>query len=99
AGKQKPIGDRAKSCLQDISHAPTLPVLWKFCSGTRLEPGAIRVPRGKANDPDVASTLIHGTSTKSSLSVSSAYAHNHRSLLREFFLGSFASFVHDTFHI
>ncbi|XP_047217778.1 EF-hand domain-containing family member B [Girardinichthys multiradiatus] len=68
AGKQKPIGDRAKSCLQDISYAPTLPVLWKFRSGTRLEPGAIRVPRGKANDPDVASTLIHGTSTKSSLS-------------------------------
>ncbi|MED6286438.1 hypothetical protein CHARACLAT_005980 [Characodon lateralis] len=68
AGKQKPIGDRAKSCLQDISYAPTPPVLWKFCSGTRPEPGAIRVPRGKANDPDVASTLIHGTSTKSSLS-------------------------------
>ncbi|KAK5599174.1 hypothetical protein CRENBAI_024914 [Crenichthys baileyi] len=66
AGKLKPIGDRAKSCLQDISYAPTPPVLRKFRSGTQPEPGAIRVPRG--NDPDVASTLIHGTSTKSSLS-------------------------------
>uniref|UniRef100_A0A3Q2P5C9 EF-hand domain family member B n=1 Tax=Fundulus heteroclitus TaxID=8078 RepID=A0A3Q2P5C9_FUNHE len=68
AGKLKPIGDRAKSCLQEIPHPPTPPVLRKFRRSTHPEPGAIAVPQGKANDPDVASTLVHGISTKPSLS-------------------------------
>uniref|UniRef100_UPI003AAABBA9 EF-hand domain-containing family member B n=1 Tax=Centroberyx gerrardi TaxID=166262 RepID=UPI003AAABBA9 len=68
AGKLIPVGDRAKTCLQEIPRPPTPLVVRKFLNDTRPEPGAIRVLRGKANDPDIASTLVHGISTKSSLS-------------------------------
>uniref|UniRef100_A0A667X6Z5 EF-hand domain family, member B n=1 Tax=Myripristis murdjan TaxID=586833 RepID=A0A667X6Z5_9TELE len=67
-----PVGERAKTCLQELPRAPTPPVIRKFLNDTRPEPGAIRVLRGKADDPDVASSLVHGVSTKSSLSVSPA---------------------------
>ncbi|KAM3872997.1 EF-hand domain-containing family member B [Diretmus argenteus] len=70
AGKQIPIGDRAKTCLQEVPRPPTPPVVRKFLHSTHPEPGTIRVLPGKANDPDIASKLVHGISTtKSSLSV------------------------------
>ncbi|KAK5862096.1 hypothetical protein PBY51_017526 [Eleginops maclovinus] len=46
---------------------PTPPVVRKFRSSILPEPAAVRVHQGKANDPDVASTLVHGFSTKTSL--------------------------------
>ncbi|XP_034029523.1 EF-hand domain-containing family member B [Thalassophryne amazonica] len=47
---------------------PTPEVVLKFHNCTQSQPGATRVHQGKANDPDVASTLVHGISVKSSLS-------------------------------
>ncbi|KPP65851.1 hypothetical protein Z043_115699, partial [Scleropages formosus] len=44
----------------------TPPVIKKFLNTTRPEPGKIRVFYGKADDPDVASALIHGLRTKGS---------------------------------
>ncbi|CAG6013818.1 unnamed protein product [Menidia menidia] len=46
---------------------PTPPEVRKFRNCNQPEPGAVRVHRGKANDPEVASSLVHGISTKSSL--------------------------------
>ncbi|XP_074538949.1 EF-hand domain-containing family member B isoform X2 [Halichoeres trimaculatus] len=68
AGKLIPVGDSVKDCLQETARPPTPPVTRKFRNSTQPDPGAIRVHRGKANDPDVASTLVHGICTKSSLS-------------------------------
>ncbi|XP_035527590.1 EF-hand domain-containing family member B [Morone saxatilis] len=67
AGKLIPEGDRAKACLQEEPRPPTPPVVRKYRNSIQPEPGAIRVHQGKANDPDVASTLVHGIRTKSSL--------------------------------
>ncbi|XP_045899984.1 EF-hand domain-containing family member B isoform X2 [Micropterus dolomieu] len=67
AGKLIPIGDRTKVCFQEVARPPTPLVVRKFRNSNQPEPGAIRVHPGKANDPDVASTLVHGISTKSSL--------------------------------
>uniref|UniRef100_A0A8C9YGP1 EF-hand domain family, member B n=1 Tax=Sander lucioperca TaxID=283035 RepID=A0A8C9YGP1_SANLU len=71
AGKLIPVtlGDGTKSCLQEAARVnpPTPPVVRKFRNSILPEPGAIRVHKGKANDPDVANTLVHGISTKSSL--------------------------------
>ncbi|KAM6910422.1 EF-hand domain-containing family member B [Xenentodon cancila] len=43
---------------------PTPALMRKLHSSVQPGPGAIRVHPGKANDPDVASTLVHGISTK-----------------------------------
>ncbi|XP_070768717.1 EF-hand domain-containing family member B [Enoplosus armatus] len=67
AGKVIPVGDRAEVCFQEETRPPTPPVVRKFRNSIQPEPGAIRVHQGRANDPDVASTLVHGISTKSSL--------------------------------
>ncbi|XP_054477768.1 EF-hand domain-containing family member B [Anoplopoma fimbria] len=67
AGKPIVEGDRAKSCLQEEERASTPPGVRKFRTSNQPEPGAIRVHQGRANDPDVASTLVHGISTKSCL--------------------------------
>uniref|UniRef100_A0A3P8U8V3 EF-hand domain-containing protein n=1 Tax=Amphiprion percula TaxID=161767 RepID=A0A3P8U8V3_AMPPE len=61
-----PVGDRTETCLTEVP--PTPPVVRKFRQSSHPAPGAIRVHRGKTDDPDVASTLIHGISTKPSLS-------------------------------
>ncbi|XP_010888160.2 EF-hand domain-containing family member B isoform X1 [Esox lucius] len=72
AGKRIPIGDSAKTCLQEISPTQrTPPVVRKFLNSARPGPGAIRVFHGKANDPDIAGTVIHGVSTKASVSAAS----------------------------
>ncbi|XP_041732463.1 EF-hand domain-containing family member B isoform X1 [Coregonus clupeaformis] len=69
AGKLIPVGDRAKTCLQEISPKPqTPPVVRKFLNTTRPGAGAIRVFHGKANDPDIASTLVHGVRSQASIS-------------------------------
>ncbi|XP_071326210.1 EF-hand domain-containing family member B isoform X2 [Trachinotus anak] len=67
AGKLIPVGDSAKSCLQEAARSSTPPLVRKFRNSIQPEPGAIRVHSGKANDPDVASTLVHGIRTISSL--------------------------------
>uniref|UniRef100_A0A3Q2DBV9 EF-hand domain family member B n=1 Tax=Cyprinodon variegatus TaxID=28743 RepID=A0A3Q2DBV9_CYPVA len=63
-----------KSCLEEIPHPPTPPALRKYRSSNRPEPEAITVAPWKANDPDVASALVHGIRTKSSLPVSDLIA-------------------------
>ncbi|KAK1806369.1 hypothetical protein P4O66_004886 [Electrophorus voltai] len=69
AGKLIPQGDRAKTCLEEITPRPVTPsVVRKFLNSTHPEAGAIRVFFGKANDPDIASTLVHGISTRPSIS-------------------------------
>ncbi|XP_029361019.1 EF-hand domain-containing family member B [Echeneis naucrates] len=67
AGKLFPVGDRAKSCLQEVEKPSTPLTVRKFRNSIHPEPGAIRVHPGRANDPDVATTLVHGVRTKSSL--------------------------------
>ncbi|KAK3541187.1 hypothetical protein QTP86_016222 [Hemibagrus guttatus] len=68
AGKVVPQGDRAQACLQEIFPKPeTPPVVKKFLKSTHPEPGQIRVFFGKANDPDISSSLVHGISTRSSI--------------------------------
>ncbi|XP_068616406.1 EF-hand domain-containing family member B [Brachionichthys hirsutus] len=69
AGKPMPVGDGAKACLQEAARPPTPSAVRKF---RRPEAGAPRVHRGKADDPDVASGLVHGVGTKTSLSSSSS---------------------------
>ncbi|XP_020496091.1 EF-hand domain-containing family member B [Labrus bergylta] len=83
AGKLKPLGDTANVCLQEIARPPTPPVVRKFRNSTQPKPGAIRVHQGKANDPDVASTLVHGISTKSCLSGSSLINPPQKTLFQE----------------
>ncbi|XP_037389850.1 EF-hand domain-containing family member B isoform X1 [Pygocentrus nattereri] len=68
AGKVIPLGERAEACLQEITpRTATPPVVRKFLNSTRPGPGEIRVFLGKANDPDIASTLVHGISTRPSI--------------------------------
>uniref|UniRef100_W5L6V7 EF-hand domain family, member B n=1 Tax=Astyanax mexicanus TaxID=7994 RepID=W5L6V7_ASTMX len=72
AGKLIPLGDRVQTCLQELTPRPvTPPMVKKFLSSNRPEPGAIRVFVGRANDPDIASSLVHGTSTRSSITAGS----------------------------
>uniref|UniRef100_A0A3B4G1A5 EF-hand domain-containing family member B-like n=1 Tax=Pundamilia nyererei TaxID=303518 RepID=A0A3B4G1A5_9CICH len=62
AGKLIPPGDSVKICLREPT---TPPVVRKFRNSNQPGPGTIRVHTGKANDPDVGSTLVHGVITKS----------------------------------
>ncbi|XP_050988015.1 LOW QUALITY PROTEIN: EF-hand domain-containing family member B [Labeo rohita] len=72
AGKLIPVGDRAKTCLQEITAGTvTPPVVRKFVHSARPPVGTVRVFHGKANDPDIASTLVHGVNTKSSINAGS----------------------------
>ncbi|XP_028985621.1 EF-hand domain-containing family member B isoform X2 [Betta splendens] len=71
AGKLIPVGDRVQTCLQEVEGPLSPPAVRKFHGSSQPDPGTIRVHHGKANDPDVASTLVHGISTKSSLTGSS----------------------------
>ncbi|XP_067094035.1 EF-hand domain-containing family member B [Osmerus mordax] len=69
AGKVIPTSDRAKTCLQEITLRPTTPpVVRKFLNTTRPGVGSIRVFHGRANDPDIASNIVHGLCTKTSAS-------------------------------
>nr|XP_057909642.1 EF-hand domain-containing family member B [Doryrhamphus excisus] len=67
AGKKVPIGDSAESCLREVKRAPTPPTIRKYHNSNRPGPGVIRVHHGKANDPRIADTLVHGICNKSSL--------------------------------
>lgn len=58
-------------CLQPT----TPPVVKKFLKSLQPQPGAVKVHHGKANDPDVASTLIHGLRTKAAFTVRDAILH------------------------
>ncbi|XP_075067366.1 EF-hand domain-containing family member B [Mixophyes fleayi] len=72
AGKLFSIGERASSCLVEIYPRPTTPpVVQKFLNTRRANPGVRTVFYGKANDPDVESSIIHGVSTRPSLSAGS----------------------------
>ncbi|KAF7691998.1 EF-hand domain-containing family member B isoform X2 [Silurus meridionalis] len=69
AGKNVPDGDRAWDCLQEIKQRPNTPLLVrKFLKSRHPEPGTVCVSVGKANDPDIASTLVHGRRSGSSIS-------------------------------
>lgn len=83
AGKQLPTGDTAKKCLQEPPKPPTPPEVRKFRQSKYPEPGVIRVHHGKARDPDVASFLVHGVSTKASLSSSSLLNPPQRTVFEE----------------
>ncbi|KAF4102758.1 EF-hand domain-containing family member B isoform X2 [Onychostoma macrolepis] len=72
AGKLIPVGDTTKTCLQEItSGTVTPPVVRKFVNSARPPVETVRVFHGKANDPDIASTLVHGVNTKSSINAGS----------------------------
>ncbi|KAI9999837.1 hypothetical protein NQD34_011680 [Periophthalmus magnuspinnatus] len=59
---------RADTHLVKTEGWTTPPEVRKFRHSNQPEPGVIRVHHGKAGDPDVASALVHGVSTKASLS-------------------------------
>ncbi|XP_005744137.1 EF-hand domain-containing family member B [Pundamilia nyererei] len=67
AGKLIPPGDSVKICLREVERPTTPPVVRKFRNSNQPGPGTIRVHTGKANDPDVGSTLVHGVITKAPL--------------------------------
>ncbi|XP_059364811.1 EF-hand domain-containing family member B-like [Carassius carassius] len=72
AGKLIPAGDTTKTCLQEITPGiVTPPVVKKFVLSARPPVGTVRVFHGKANDPDIGSTLVHGVNTKSSINAGS----------------------------
>ncbi|XP_056331646.1 EF-hand domain-containing family member B [Danio aesculapii] len=72
AGKLIPVGDRTKSCLQEITpRTVTPPMVRKFVRSLRPPVGSVRVFHGKANDPDIARTLVHGVNTLSSINAGS----------------------------
>ncbi|XP_061771451.1 EF-hand domain-containing family member B [Nerophis ophidion] len=72
AGKRCPVGDRAEACLQEVERALTPPVVKKYHDSNRPMPGVIRVHHGKANDPKIADTIVHGKSVKSSLTAAAS---------------------------
>ncbi|XP_038848618.1 EF-hand domain-containing family member B-like [Salvelinus namaycush] len=60
-------------CIFTVSHTlilkpQTPPVVRTFLNTTCPGAGTIRVFHGKANDPDIASTLVHGESSQASIS-------------------------------
>ncbi|XP_063778264.1 EF-hand domain-containing family member B [Pseudophryne corroboree] len=72
AGKLFPSGDRASSCFAEILPMPTTPpVVQKFLNTRRPNPGVQTVFYGKANDPDVASSMTHGVRSRPLLSAAS----------------------------
>lgn len=69
AGKLAPIGETAATSLTEISPQPiTPPVVKKFRNTSNPPTGRERVFYGRANDPDIASRLIHGIKTVPSIS-------------------------------
>ncbi|KAM9308164.1 EF-hand domain-containing family member B [Gastrophryne carolinensis] len=71
AGKLFPVGERAASSLYETPGPLTPPVVQKFLNTRRSEPGVRTVFYGKANDPDVENDIVHGVSTRPSLSAGS----------------------------
>ncbi|XP_073424228.1 EF-hand domain-containing family member B isoform X2 [Dendrobates tinctorius] len=72
AGKLFPTGERASSCLAEVNNRPpTPPVVLKFLNSRRPNPGVPTVLYGKANDPRKENDIIHGVSTRPSLSAGS----------------------------
>ncbi|KAJ8290658.1 hypothetical protein GJAV_G00015970 [Gymnothorax javanicus] len=68
AGKLLPVGDRVEACLQETTPKPgTPPMVKKFRNSSRPEVGAVCIFHGKANDPDIASTMLHGKRTKQAI--------------------------------
>ncbi|TNN35042.1 EF-hand domain-containing family member B [Liparis tanakae] len=61
----------------------TPPQVRRFRNRVHPNPGATRVPNGGANDPDVASTLVHGNSTQDGDTVKSLLSPNKPTLFQE----------------
>uniref|UniRef100_A0A3B5ADA7 EF-hand domain family member B n=1 Tax=Stegastes partitus TaxID=144197 RepID=A0A3B5ADA7_9TELE len=81
-GKLIPEGNRAESCLKEVTSPSTPPVVRKFRQSNQPAPGAIRVHRGRADDPDVASALVHGVTPASLKELSdSVYASSRKAPL------------------
>nr|XP_061789354.1 EF-hand domain-containing family member B-like [Nerophis lumbriciformis] len=72
AGKRIPTGGSAADCLQEPERAPTPPMVQKYHNSNQPGPGVIRLHHGKADDPKVADTLIHGLCNKASLPLTAA---------------------------
>ncbi|CAN2389757.1 family [Pristimantis euphronides] len=72
AGKLFPTGERAESCLTEVTSRPTTPpVVQKFLNTRRPNPGVRTVFYGKANDPKKEDFIIHGLDTRPSISAGS----------------------------
>ncbi|NXA40103.1 EFHB protein, partial [Eudromia elegans] len=68
AGKLFPSGGTAASCLTEVLPRPITPIIVKkFRNTTNPAPGVERIFYGRADDPDIASHLTHGISSRSSL--------------------------------
>ncbi|NWX98813.1 EFHB protein, partial [Nothoprocta ornata] len=71
AGKLFPTGGTAASCLTEVLPRPITPIIVKkFRNTTNPAPGVERIFYGRADDPDVASHLTHGISSRRSLAAS-----------------------------
>ncbi|NXF96709.1 EFHB protein, partial [Eubucco bourcierii] len=72
AGRLLPSGDTAAGCLTEVFPRPVTPTtVRKFRNTTNPAPGVERVFYGRADDPDVASHLTHGITSRSSPSAAS----------------------------
>ncbi|XP_069769318.1 EF-hand domain-containing family member B isoform X2 [Narcine bancroftii] len=72
AGKLVPMTGSVLECLTEVQPRPiTPPRVKKFFNSRNPNPGTATTFYGKANDPDIASLLQHGVSSKPSHSVAS----------------------------
>ncbi|TRY95977.1 hypothetical protein DNTS_005874, partial [Danionella cerebrum] len=78
AGKLIAVGDTAKTSFQEMSR-----VVRKFVNSVRPPVGAVRVFHGKANDPDIASRLVHGVNTRQSINAASVINLTPKTLFQE----------------
>ncbi|KAG7469669.1 hypothetical protein MATL_G00131300 [Megalops atlanticus] len=83
AGKLIPLGDRAKACLEETPRPATPPIVKKFINCKRPAIGEVRVFYGKADDPDIASTLLHGRKTESSTTAGSVITPKPKTLYQQ----------------
>ncbi|NXK91422.1 EFHB protein, partial [Formicarius rufipectus] len=72
AGKLHPARDTVASCLTEVLPRPVTPTtVRKFRNTTDPAPGAKVIFYGRAHDPDLATHLTHGRTTRSSFGVDS----------------------------
>ncbi|NXP18624.1 EFHB protein, partial [Scytalopus superciliaris] len=72
AGQRRPAGDTMASCLTEVLPRPITPAtVRKFRNTTDPAPGARVIFYGRAGDPDIATHLTHGITSRSSFGVAS----------------------------
>ncbi|NXC31672.1 EFHB protein, partial [Campylorhamphus procurvoides] len=84
AAQLRPAGDTVASCLTEVLPRPITPTtVRKFRNTTDPAPGAKVIFYGRAHDPDIATHLTHGITTRSSFGVASLISPSPKSNFQE----------------